>query len=394
MLVCGLLVLAGCTTSQRPGNVNHVPDWETAEYAEVPAAVPLEFAPAQPPAPPNIPSPVVTPVPTNRFPETWVSFNRWSQSNGFGGLQRISTAATPTYSLTTPNGTLVIRVGNLSAYWDGLEFRLGFALQLIDNRPYVHTLDVQKNILPLVSGPTEFAKTNRIIVIDPGHGGEDAGTKNVFNGRYEKEFTLDWARRLEPLLTTNGWQVFLTRTNDRDVSLTNRVAFARQHSGDFFLSLHFNSSGGGSDPAGLETYCLTPAGMASSVTRGYYDDVRQIFPNNAFDAQNLQYAMRLQRALLEVNGTTGRGVRRARYPAVLRGQNRPAVLLEGGYLSNPREAKLIADPSYRQKLAEAVAKALTAGSETGNQKFQSGSPVNNPVTSSSDLPAREIKHEQ
>jgi N-acetylmuramoyl-L-alanine amidase len=53
-----------------------------------------------------------------------------------------------------------------------------------------------------------------------------------------------------------------------------------------------------------------------------------------------------------------RGVRRARYQTVLPGQNRPAVLIEGGYLSNPREARRIADPQYRQKLAEAVARAL------------------------------------
>src|SRR3989441_9436712 len=53
-----------------------------------------------------------------------------------------------------------------------------------------------------------------------------------------------------------------------------------------------------------------------------------------------------------------RGVRRARFMGVLRTQNRPAVLVEGGYLSNPREAQLIGQPEYRQKLAEAVAKAL------------------------------------
>ena len=61
---------------------------------------------------------------------------------------------------------------------------------------------------------------------------------------------------------------------------------------------------------------------------------------------------------LLVNGTTDRGVRRARYQAVLRGHSHPAVLIEGGYLSNPPEARKIADPAYRQKLAEAVARAL------------------------------------
>ena len=98
--------------------------------------------------------------------------------------------------------------------------------------------------------------------------------------------------------------------------------------------------------------------MPSTITRGYYDDPALSFPNNAFDTQNLQVAVQVHRELLQVNGRHDRGLRRARYLGVLRGQNRPAILVEGGYLSNPHEARLIADPAYRQKLAEAVAKAL------------------------------------
>ena len=98
--------------------------------------------------------------------------------------------------------------------------------------------------------------------------------------------------------------------------------------------------------------------MASSVTRGYADDPALAFPNNAFDAENLQFACWVHRALLQAGGQRDRGVRRARYLGVLRGQNRPAILVEGGYLSNPREARRIADPRYRQKLAEALASAL------------------------------------
>lgn len=82
------------------------------------------------------------------------------------------------------------------------------------------------------------------------------------------------------------------------------------------------------------------------------------FPNNSFDAENIQLAARVHRALLQVNGHHDRGVRRARFLGVVRNQQRPAILIEGGYLSNPREARLIADSGYRQKLADAVAKAL------------------------------------
>jgi hypothetical protein len=98
--------------------------------------------------------------------------------------------------------------------------------------------------------------------------------------------------------------------------------------------------------------------MPSSVTRNYGDDPTLVFPNNVYDAQNLQLAIRVHRALLNANGSRDRGVRRARFLSVLRGQQRPAILVEGGYLSNPAEARQIHDPAYRQKLAEAVAGAL------------------------------------
>jgi N-acetylmuramoyl-L-alanine amidase len=194
--------------------------------------------------------------------------------------------------------------------------------------------------------------------VDPGHGGEDSGTKSVAGTRNEKDYTLDWALRLEPLLTARGWQVFLTRTNDSELSLSNRVFFTEQCRADLFISLHFNSAAPNDSEAGLETYCMTPVGMPSTVTRGFADEPALVFPNNAYDPENVRFAVRMHRAILEVNGHLDRGVRRARFLGVLRGQQRPAVLVEGGYLSNPREARQIGTPGYRQKLAEAVAKAL------------------------------------
>jgi N-acetylmuramoyl-L-alanine amidase len=200
--------------------------------------------------------------------------------------------------------------------------------------------------------------TNRIIVIDPGHGGINGGTISVLDKRPEKEFTLDWARRIKPLLEQEGWQVFLTRTNDVDIALSNRVAMAEMLHAGLFVSLHFNSLAPDQKPVGLATFCLTPAGLPSTVTRGYPDILFQNFPNNNFDTQNMQLAERLHRALLHATSLEDRGVNRARFIGVLRGQRRPSVLIEAGFLSNPHEAKRIADPLFRQKLAEAVATAL------------------------------------
>jgi N-acetylmuramoyl-L-alanine amidase len=291
--------------------------------------------------------------------DSWIALDRWGREHGFGEPHRLSVAPVVTYALLTPGGVLMLNIASLTAFWDGLEVRLGFAPQLIDGQVFVHALDVRKNIEPLLAGFGGISTTNRVIVLDPGHGGANSGARSVLDGRWEKEFTLDWANRLAVALKRNGWTVRLTRTNDTDISLPDRVAFAEKLNADLFISLHFNAPGSTvSNPVGVETYCLTPQGMLSSFNHGYSDDVTALFPNNAFDAQNLQLAVRLHRALLQVNGGADRGVRRARFMGVLRGQNRPAALVEGGYLSNPREARLIADPAYRQKLAEAIANAL------------------------------------
>jgi N-acetylmuramoyl-L-alanine amidase len=289
---------------------------------------------------------------------------RWSQANGLAAPLLLTATPSATYALRLAGGNLMLHAGSLVARWNGLELHLGFAPKVIDGQLFLHGLDLQKTVQPLLRPLPEWpGDRDPVLVIDPGHGGADAGAKSAVENRYEKEFTLDWALRLRTLLASNHWQVYLTRTTDIEVPLSYRVAFAEKRKADVFLSLHFNSAGSDQVEGGLETYCLTPVGMPSSLTRGFADETAAAFPNNAFDEQNLQIALRIHRALLQVNGHYDRGVRRARFPTVLRGQQRPAVLIEGGYLSSPREARLIGDPNYRQKLAEAVAHALTGDTD-------------------------------
>ena len=232
---------------------------------------------------------------------------------------------------------------------------MGFPPEIIDGQIFVHGLDLQKNLEPLLLDKPFTFGTNRVLVIDPGHGGGNSGTVSVLDGRPEKEFTLDWAFRIRSLLETNGWTVLLTRTNDADIALSNRVAFAEAHHADAFISLHFNSGAPNKTQDGMEIYCLTPTGMPSTLTRGYNDFWTDHYPNNQFDAENLQLAVCLQASMLRITGEEDRGVRRARFMGVLQGQRRPAVLVEGGFLSNPAEARKIESPEFRQKLAEAVA---------------------------------------
>ncbi len=253
---------------------------------------------------------------------------------------------------------MIVAIGSRRATWNGIQIQLGFEPQVVNGEIFVHGLDLQKNLEPLLCAPPLTLGTNRVIVLDPGHGGIKGGTLSVLDNRPEKEFTLDWAKRLKPLLEQEVWQVFLTRTNDTDVSLYNRAAIAEAHHADVFISLHFNSAAPNTYQSGLETYCLTPTWMRSSLTRGYDDTVSLNFTGNQFDAQNLQLAVRLHNALLHATGEEDRSVRRARFMDVLHEHSHPAILIEGGYLSNPREAKRIENPEFRQKLAEAVAAAL------------------------------------
>jgi N-acetylmuramoyl-L-alanine amidase len=372
MLTGLLIALAGCSG---PRVYDHGSlDWNSsAPTNRPPARIEPETAPAVTPLPP--PPAVVSPPPrshTNSYADTWIPLGRWGREHQVGTLRKISAVPLPTFALTTSNGVLVLQANSRVARWNDLELHLGFEPQLIDDQPFVHVLDLKKNVEPLLREFAVVDKTNRVVVIDPGHGGSNQGTTSVLDGAHEKEFTLDWAERLGSLLSSNGWEVFLTRTDDIELPLSSRVAFAEEHQADLFISLHFNSAAPDREQAGLETYCLTPTGMPSTLTREYEDNAALVFTNNAFDAENLQYALRLHRGLLQIEGLADRGVRRARFLGVLRGQNRPAVLLEGGYLSNPKEAKRIADPAYRQLLAEAVAAALQ--SEAGIQEPEIAAP--------------------
>jgi N-acetylmuramoyl-L-alanine amidase len=368
IIFCGaLLFLAGCATQSSKPPAEIISETNAVISSPLnwtnPASAKL-FAPQSS----KLVAPSVSTVSINKPPvsvsnpapvTTWTALNRWAAAHNTGAPHRLPDLPVTSYALGSKNGVMVLSIGSLGATWNGIEINLGFTPQFIDGEVFLHGLDLQKNLDPLLCVPPLTFSTNRIIVIDPGHGGNNPGTISVLDKRLEKEFTLDWARRLAPLLETNGWKVFLTRTSDVTVSNSDRVVFAEAHHADLFISLHFNStSDRGGKTGGLETYCITPTGMPSTLTRGFADPWSEHLPNNAFDAQNLQLAVRVQSALLRATGIEDRGVRHSRFETVLRGQNRPAILIEGGYLSNPREAAQIESAEYRQKLAEAVAEAL------------------------------------
>ena len=309
-----------------------------------------------PPAVTNAPAAPAVALPTITFPRTWISLRDWTDRCGLATAQKTVGGSTG-YRITTRTGICKLTIGTRLAQWDGVSVWLGFAPKTIQGEPYIHGLDAEKILMPLAKMSPAASLRTKVVVLDPGHGGADSGTRG---GRHEleKTYTLDWALRTERLLTNAGWKVFLTRRTDTDISLSERVAFADRVQADLFISLHFNSSFPQTQPSGIETYCLTPVGMPSTLIRDYTDNQQAIFPNNAFDIANAEWSYRIHDALLKATQSRDDGIKRARFMSVLRYQNRPAILVEGGFLSNGRDAANITSGTYRESLAQAIASAL------------------------------------
>jgi len=300
--------------------------------------------------------------PGQRTANRWIWIDEWSELNQLGKLNSFTQDATQSFETRTARASFSITVGSRYATWNGVSLGLGFAPKIIRGRPVMHYLDVKKTLEPLLIRPVAFGKGfGRVIVIDQGHGGKNTGAQSVANSDWEKELTLDWALRVRPMLAAIGWRVVLTRSGDEDVSAADRVAISDSVNADLFVSLHFNSSvriTSGPGNGGLEAYCLTPAGMPSNLTRGFDDNPEIVYPNNSFDSQNLRLAMQIHQSMIQFTGRKDRGARRARFMTVLQGQKRPAILIEGGFLTDNVEARMIASSEYRQKLAEALVFAL------------------------------------
>jgi N-acetylmuramoyl-L-alanine amidase len=192
----------------------------------------------------------------------------------------------------------------------------------------------------------------RTIVLDAGHGGHDKGAWSPYG--YEKDFSLDVVLRTKKLLQAQGYKVALTRSSDVFIPLHERAAFANQQQDALFVSVHFNSGGAGT---GLEVYTLAPRGVPSMMADGPSVSDLNPQPGNVNDAQNMALATASHAALVVRSRLYDRGIKRARF-VVLREATIPAVLIEGGFLSNSFDAKIIAMPEYRQQMASAIVTAV------------------------------------
>lgn len=220
-----------------------------------------------------------------------------------------------------------------------------------------------------------FPVAVRRIVLDPGHGGTDDGTRTPV-GMTEKLLTLDIAQRLALLLMGAGFEVSLTREADSKLFLRDRVRFANQAHADLFVSIHLNWLKDGRANRGIETYYLGPSDdpfitqLASAENResGYsLSDVRQLLDGIYSDLrqqESRRLAAAVQRRLVgavrEVSHEVrDRGVRSAPF-LVLVETDMPAILAEVASLSSPEEARLLTQAEYRDRLARALFDGIRA----------------------------------
>jgi N-acetylmuramoyl-L-alanine amidase len=216
--------------------------------------------------------------------------------------------------------------------------------------------------VPALAGP--------LVVLDPGHGGSNAGAKGAVPSLHEKQLTLVIATQVAAKLRDHGISVELTRTDDRTLTLRQRVDHADRVNADLFVSIHANASPTRTQ-RGYETYVLTTKGVdvdaralrAESMTPrpGLEPDIALVLDDverGASQWEAADLAARMQRSIKDRRGPEGdRGVRQDS-EHVLLGATMPAVLVEVGFIDHPIEGKQLADATVQAQLAAAIAEAI------------------------------------
>ncbi len=187
-----------------------------------------------------------------------------------------------------------------------------------------------------------WSVANRVIVVDPGHGGIDPGSKGP-SGVIEKDVTLEVSRKLAIILSQAGAMVLLTRETDVDLSdpgggrlitrkrqdLARRVALANDRNADAFISIHVNSFKSGPREHGAQTFYQPGSREGEKLAQ-------------CIQAELVRQLKNTRRKAKEVDYYTTRHAKM------------PAVIVEIGFISNPKEEKLMCDPGYQGKVAFAI----------------------------------------
>lgn len=178
-----------------------------------------------------------------------------------------------------------------------------------------------------------------VVMVDPGHGGRDFGTYSRTKPRlHEKNFALTTSRMVEEKLRRLGFRTYMTRNTDVFVPLLKRVEMAEKLGADMFVSVHYNSA---------------PSNSAHGVEVFYYKSGKE--PERMKFSKDL--ASNVLGEIVSKTGARSRGVKHGNF-AVVREAHSPAILVEGGFLTNPAELQKIRDDDYLEKIADGIARGV------------------------------------
>lgn len=251
------------------------------------------------------------------------------------------------------NRTISIRAGKQDFYVNNYRYILSYPVRSYGSALYISSTDMAKLVDPVLRPKfSEKSGTLRTVIIDAGHGGHDSGAVSPY--AREKDCNLAVALKLRSKLQKLGYKVVMTRDGDYFLTLQQRVAIANKVPDSIFVSIHHNS--GGSAATGIETFTLAPHGTTSPFARTRRTE--DLAGNNQ-DSENIALATAVHSRAIRASGAFDRGVQRARF-SVLCTIQRPAILFEGGFVSNPVEGRKISTPEYQEMLAENICQGIVS----------------------------------
>lgn len=260
-------------------------------------------------------------------------------------------------SLTNRTARVHLKVNSARADVDGVSVFLAFPILLREGTVWMAQKDVERSLAPLLFPPkNKVGDPVRVIAISAGHGGKDPGY--VLGSHLEKKYTLLLAKELQRRCARAGLKTVLVRDSDIYLTLADRTRLAKAGKADVYIELHYNCGAPGNRVSkGVEVYCLTLDGAAS--TNGGSDRYPAALAGNQNDERNLLLAYNVHKSIVTRASMADRGVRRARFE-VLRDAQMPAVLIEGGFMSQPDDMRAIQDAGRRRRTAQAILDGILA----------------------------------
>ena len=254
--------------------------------------------------------------------------------------------------LDNGHNAIEVTLDSREAFVNGVRNWLCFPVVEKDGKFLMSRVDLAKTVEPQLR-PHMIPNLGKIhtVVLDPGHGGHDKGALSGYGA--EKDYALDIARQLKPLLEAKGLRVIMTRDSDVFVPLEVRARIANATRDSIFVSIHFNATDLNPAATGFEIYSLTPRGAPSTQDDSLALHFLNMQAGSPVDAPSLALSTCIYHSVLGHIPEFDRGIKRARF-AVLRLTKIPAVLVEGGFLTERGESKLIANSTWRAKLAQSI----------------------------------------